>query len=36
NPFMRADLPEVKTAIGMADAGDVAAFAEIRSRKDRF
>jgi hydroxyacylglutathione hydrolase len=36
NPFLRADLPEVKTAIGMADAGDVAAFAEIRSRKDRF
>ena len=36
NPLLRADLPEVKTAIGMADAGDVAAFAEIRSRKDRF
>jgi hydroxyacylglutathione hydrolase len=36
NPFLRTDLPEVKTAIGMADAGDVAAFAEIRSRKDRF
>ena len=36
NPFLRADLPEVKTAIGMAGASDVAAFAEIRGRKDRF
>jgi hydroxyacylglutathione hydrolase len=36
NPFLRADLPEVKAAIGMAGASDVAAFAEIRGRKDRF
>lgn len=36
NPFLRADLPEVKAAIGMAGASDVAVFAEIRGRKDRF
>ena len=36
NPFLRADLPEAKAAIGMAGASDVAAFAEIRGRKDRF
>lgn len=36
NPFLRAGLPEVKAAIGMPDATDVAVFAEIRARKDRF
>ncbi len=36
NPFLRAHLPEVKSAIGMADASDVALFAEIRKRKDNF
>ncbi len=36
NPFLRARLPEVKAAIGMKDASDAEAFAEIRSRKDRF
>ncbi len=36
NPFLRANLPEVKTAIGMQDATDVEVFAEIRSRKDNF
>jgi hydroxyacylglutathione hydrolase len=36
NPFLRAGLPTVKAAIGMADASDAAAFAEIRRRKDRF
>ena len=36
NPFLRSDLPEVKAAIGMAGASDVAVFAEIRGRKDRF
>ena len=36
NPFMRAHLSEVKSAIGMSDASDVAVFAEIRQRKDRF
>ena len=36
NPFLRAALPEVKTAIGMTDAADAEVFAEIRKRKDRF
>ncbi len=36
NPFLRANLPEVKAAIGMPNASDGAVFAEIRQRKDRF
>ncbi|MEO8244822.1 MAG: hydroxyacylglutathione hydrolase [bacterium] len=36
NPFLRARLPHIKAAIGMPDATDAAAFAEIRARKDRF
>lgn len=36
NPFLRAALPEVKSAIGMAGAPDVDVFAEIRARKNRF
>lgn len=36
NPFLRAHLPEVKAAVGMAGAEDAAVFAEIRARKDRF
>ena len=36
NPFLRAHLPEVKAAIGMADATDAAVFTEIRKRKDNF
>lgn len=36
NPFLRAALPEVKAAVGMAGAGDAEVFAEIRARKDRF
>ncbi|MDO6457184.1 hydroxyacylglutathione hydrolase [Celeribacter halophilus] len=36
NPFLRANLPEVKEALGMADASDVEVFAEIRARKDSF
>ncbi|SLN69846.1 hydroxyacylglutathione hydrolase [Roseisalinus antarcticus] len=36
NPFLRADVPELKQAIGMDDAPDVEVFAEVRSRKDRF
>ncbi len=36
NPFLRANLSEVKIAIGMPDASDSEAFAEIRSRKDKF
>lgn len=36
NPFLRAARPEIKAAIGLAGAGDVESFAEIRARKDRF
>ncbi|MEM9319956.1 MAG: hydroxyacylglutathione hydrolase [Pseudomonadota bacterium] len=36
NPFLRAHLPDVKEAVGMAGSADAAVFAEIRSRKDRF
>ncbi len=36
NPFLRADVPSVQTAIGMAGADAVAVFAEIRRRKDVF
>ncbi len=36
NPFLRAGLDEVKSAIGMAGAADAAVFAEIRKRKDNF
>jgi hydroxyacylglutathione hydrolase len=36
NPFLRADLPEVQDAIGMAGAEPVAVFAELRRRKDSF
>lgn len=36
NPFLRADDPALKAAIGMEGAPDVDTFAEIRSRKDRF
>ena len=36
NPFLRATRPEVKALIGMPDASDADAFAEIRQRKDRF
>jgi hydroxyacylglutathione hydrolase len=36
NPFLRAGLASVKAAIGMPDASDVEAFAEIRRRKDHF
>lgn len=36
NPFMRANNPLVKQAIGMADASDAATFGEIRTRKDNF
>lgn len=36
NPFLRADLPEFKTAIGMEDASAVDVFTEVRARKDRF
>lgn len=36
NPFLRADDPALKAAIGMADAPDVDVFAEVRKRKDKF
>ena len=36
NPFLRAALPELKAAVGMANASDAETFAEIRRRKDRF
>lgn len=36
NPFLRAHLPSVKSAIGMPLAEDGDSFAEIRRRKDRF
>lgn len=34
NPFLRADDPGVKRALGMAEASDADVFAEIRTRKD--
>lgn len=36
NPFLRAHLPSLKSAIGRPDASDAESFAEIRARKDRF
>ncbi len=36
NPYMRAHLPEVKAAVDMDGAPDLAVFAEIRRRKDAF
>ena len=36
NPFLRARLPHVKALIGLPDATDADAFAEIRRRKDHF
>lgn len=36
NPYLRVHRPEVKAAVGLPDAEDVAVFAEIRARKDRF
>jgi len=36
NPFLRAHLQQVKSAINKPDATDAACFAEIRQRKDRF
>ncbi len=36
NPFLRADLPEVATGIGMAGRPAAEVFAEIRARKNRF
>ncbi|SMC65116.1 hydroxyacylglutathione hydrolase [Primorskyibacter flagellatus] len=36
NPFLRANLPQVKEALDMPDASDASVFAEIRTRKDNF
>ncbi len=36
NPFLRADLPQVKAGLGMEGASDAEVFAEIRARKDNF
>ena len=36
NPFLRARLPHIKALIGLPDANDAEAFAEIRARKDKF
>ena len=36
NPFLRADEPALKKAIGMENADPVTVFAEIRGRKDKF
>jgi hydroxyacylglutathione hydrolase len=36
NPFLRADDPALKAAIGMPGASDLEAFTEVRARKDRF
>jgi hydroxyacylglutathione hydrolase len=36
NPFLRARLPHIKALIGMPDASDAEAFAEIRAQKDKF
>jgi hydroxyacylglutathione hydrolase len=36
NPFLRAGRTDMKSAIGLPNASDAEAFAEIRARKDRF
>jgi hydroxyacylglutathione hydrolase len=36
NPFLRPDNAEIRKSLGMEKAGTVAAFGEIRARKDRF
>lgn len=36
NPFLRANQPEMKTALNMVNATDAEVFAEIRKRKDNF
>ncbi|MEL6680850.1 MAG: hydroxyacylglutathione hydrolase C-terminal domain-containing protein, partial [Pseudomonadota bacterium] len=36
NPFLRADAPSVKAAVGMPDATDAEVFTEVRRRKDNF
>ena len=36
NPFLRADVPEYKAALGMSNASAVDVFAHVRAQKDKF
>jgi hydroxyacylglutathione hydrolase len=36
NPYLRAHLPALKSAVGLPNADATTVFAEIRARKDRF
>jgi hydroxyacylglutathione hydrolase len=36
NPFLRAEIPAVQKAVGLAGADPAQVFAEIRRRKDNF
>jgi hydroxyacylglutathione hydrolase len=36
NPFLRPNSPEIRRTLNMQEASDVAVFAEMRARKDRF
>jgi len=36
NPFLRANLPQLKVVVGLSGASDAAVFTELRSRKDHF
>jgi hydroxyacylglutathione hydrolase len=36
NPFLRADNPNIQANFGMAGAGPVAVFTELRERNNRF
>jgi hydroxyacylglutathione hydrolase len=36
NPFLRPQSPEIRRTLNMVDASDVAVFAEMRARKDKF
>jgi hydroxyacylglutathione hydrolase len=36
NPFLRAERPDMQARLGLSGAGGAAAFAELRTRKDKF
>ncbi len=36
NPFLRANLPQMKARLGLGEASDAEVFTELRARKDRF
>jgi hydroxyacylglutathione hydrolase len=36
NPFLRANRPEVKSAVKLSESGDAEVFAHIRKAKDNF